>query len=107
MDSYFDLPDGNGLENGSIVLYIENPNQEQVNGDAHIPKQRPKKPRALAYQFFEWEEDSSRYKCKICGYVRFVLCAIKVVEAYVSYDLQKEVRSSEVWRYRFFKQSHD
>lgn len=76
MDTISELPINSGIENGSFVFYLTEPNQgEQINGDvqATIARRKPKKPRALAYQFFEWEEESSRYKCKICAYVLLLL----------------------------------
>lgn len=69
MEPYFD---SKALEDGSIILYIENTNdqnQEKVNGGAQMATQRPKNERALAYDFFDWEGDSCRYKCKLCEYV--------------------------------------
>lgn len=78
MDTFLELPNNNGIENGSFVFYLTEPNQgEQINGDVQVAiakSKKPIKPRALAYQFFVWEEESSRYKCKICAYVEYILC---------------------------------
>lgn len=72
LDLDMDSLNCDGGENGSIIVYIDNPNQDQVNDDAPVARKRPKRPRAVAYQFFEWDENANHYQCKLCEYVWFV-----------------------------------
>lgn len=72
MDAILEFPNIE-LENGPIVVYI-NDQVEETNGQvAAVPavkaRKKPVRPRALVYDFFDWDEESSRYKCKNCKYV--------------------------------------
>lgn len=42
----------------------------QVNeSNAHSSFGKPKKTRAVVYQFFEWNDETNQYKCTLCEYV--------------------------------------
>lgn len=75
METFMEVPSHNEIESGSIVFYIGNPNEaEKVTGGKQPATLKPKKPRAVVYQFFEWEKESARYKCKICEYANELCC---------------------------------
>lgn len=73
---FLEIPASNEIENGSIVFYIENPNVEidGGTGGTQSATRKPKKPRAPVYEFFEWDEGTTRYKCIFCEYVNCRLC---------------------------------
>ena len=54
-------------EDGPIIYFIGGQLETQIDANMHI-EQRPKKPRALVYNFFEWSASDSCYECKICRY---------------------------------------
>lgn len=56
-------------ENGSLQTIASN---EEVEMIAQRSVKKPKRTRALVYQFFEWNEKSGQYECKLCEkYVYF------------------------------------
>lgn len=52
---------------------IDHDVEVQVNENIAQPSSsgKPKKTRALVYQFFEWNDQTTQYKCKLCEYVSF------------------------------------
>lgn len=66
MENLLGINGQNEIDSAEIVFYIDG--EEPTIGGLQSTPSIPKKPRALVYQFFEWEQESSRYKCNLCEY---------------------------------------
>lgn len=55
MEEGLDIQSHTDIESAPIVIYV--PGMEQTTSDFQIVATTPKKPRALVYQFFEWEPE--------------------------------------------------
>lgn len=59
MENFSAISNQNVIESAPIVIYVNG--VEQTIGDSQSARLKPEKPRALVYQFFEWEEALSSY----------------------------------------------
>lgn len=75
MDNLLELNTSELIEqgDGSIVIFVQSEESGTRSNNAltELPPvtKKPTKTRALVYMFFDWDEESSRYKCKLCEYV--------------------------------------
>lgn len=60
---------GPTVDEDSSLRTVESGTLSQIDGGVMASTSKPKKTRALVYQFFEWITEINQYECKLCKYV--------------------------------------